>query len=107
MIYLRELSDYLGGLVSRYRTGRDFSSVLHMEVAQDIAADALRTARALADKGHQAEVHALEALNAIDEAQAPDSAGGACITPTEAERIKSLIRRAASDSHDISEQAYV
>lgn len=105
--YLAELSSYLTRAGAKLLGARNFPGAMHLNVAADIAADAIRDHHALAALAHRAETHDREAERLITAAQLPASDGGAAITPREMRPIRALIHRSAEEDHDLAERTTV
>ena len=104
---LAELRRFLANSETIARAKKNWSELMGYEAASDIAADIVKHEGAIRDEAHRAAVSANEALKLIQAAQAPDSDGGANITPAEAKVFVPYMVNAEAHAHDASEMATV
>lgn len=99
-----ELGERLGRFSSRCRSARWFGALFHVGVCQDITEDIKAHEESVRQDAFKAETYDNEAIRLMDEAMAPDSDGGAAITPKEAVRIKAMVHRSMTIDHDVTER---
>lgn len=104
---LAELRTWLRAAAAKFRLRREFSAVVHLDVASDIASDAIALNTAAAHSAHRAETCDREALRLLAAARQPRSPGGRLITAREAAAIARLVKTSAELDHSISEVLHV
>lgn len=100
---LTALRGYLARFRARCEAMAWHGAAIHAENCADITAEAIAESNAAAQRAYSAEQADREAARLLALAQAPQSDGGAHITPREAAPILRLVQASAERDHDLSE----
>jgi hypothetical protein len=104
--YLAELHAWLIATAQRLRAAREFATLARIEVANDIAEDAIRVSRDLVAAGHRSECYDLEAekllVELLENNRHLNDEERRCLR-----LAKTLVHRSAAADHEITELAAV